>query len=260
MAVLIQPIVDADCAGVCFSVDPVAHKRGRIVINSAWGLGAGVANGSVPNDTDWLYRHDFSIEKRHIVVKDKQLKLDGSGQTQTQPVAEAYRRAACLPQSWLVRVAQFAIALENLFGSPQDVEWAIAGKKLWILQSRPIQREPPKDEVSPSQSDPAFIKGIGASPGLVTGRARIMSEANELPQLQPGDILVAHNVGPLWTPIFPMLAGLVLDSGSIGQHAAATAREYGITAVVATGDASLIIPDKSLITVDGRKRTVQIQR
>jgi phosphoenolpyruvate synthase/pyruvate phosphate dikinase len=50
------------------------------------------------------------------------------------------------------------------------------------------------------------------------------------PDIQPGDILIAVNAGLLWLPFFPLLGGLVLDTGSLGQHAASTAREYGIPA------------------------------
>jgi pyruvate,water dikinase len=78
--------------------------------------------------------------------------------------------------------------------------------------------------------------------------------------LDPGDILVARNVGPRWTPIFPLLGGLVLDSGSVGQHAAVTAREYGMTAVIGTGDATKRIPDKSWMLVDGARGIVQIKK
>lgn len=116
MAILIQPLVEAECAGVCFSVDPVAQKRERIVVNSAWGLGLGVVEGSVASDIDWLYRENFGIEQRHIVEKKTQVRLDASGQAQIEPVSQGYGRAACLPKAWLKRIGQFALALENLFG------------------------------------------------------------------------------------------------------------------------------------------------
>jgi pyruvate,water dikinase len=68
-------------------------------------------------------------------------------------------------------------------------------------------------------------------------------ELQPLLAIAPGDILIATNVGPLWTPYFPLLGGLVLDGGSLTQHAATTAREYGIPAVIGTGEATQRIPD-----------------
>lgn len=81
--------------------------------------------------------------------------------------------------------------------------------------------------------------------------ARILQNSVDLPPLERGDILVARNIGPRLTPLFPLLGGLVLDSGSVGQHAAVTAREYGIPAVIATGDATKRIADGSWVQVDG---------
>jgi pyruvate,water dikinase len=82
-----------------------------------------------------------------------------------------------------------------------------------------------------------------------------------LPEISPGDILVAANAGPFWTPFFPVLGGLVLDGGNLGQHAAATAREYGIPAVInarsALGPATHSIPDGAWVTVDGSSGTVE---
>jgi pyruvate,water dikinase len=86
-----------------------------------------------------------------------------------------------------------------------------------------------------------------------------VQNVNSLPELDPGDILVARNIGPRWTPIFPLLGGLVLETGSVGQHAAVTAREYGIAAVISTGDATKRIPDKSTVIVDGTRGIVQIR-
>lgn len=143
LALLIQPLIDAECAGVAFSLDPVAQTRERIVVSSAWGLGSGVAGGIVPSDTDWLYRDKLAVQKRHIVAKDRQVKLDDAGREQILPVPQEAVPAACLPEAWLRRVGQFAVASEHLFGRPQEVEWAIAGEKVWVLQSRPITALPP---------------------------------------------------------------------------------------------------------------------
>jgi pyruvate,water dikinase len=102
------------------------------------------------------------------------------------------------------------------------------------------------------------LTGLGASPGLTRGRARLVSINVVLPDLAPGDILVAQNAGPLWTPFFPILGGLVLDQGTFSQHAAATAREYGIPAVIEAGDATRRIPDGAWLSIDGVLGTVEI--
>jgi phosphohistidine swiveling domain-containing protein len=146
MAVLILPVVDAECAGVCLSVDPVHRRRDRIVITAAWGLGAGVVDGSVAADTAWVRRDGFAegfeIEEQRVVEQAEQIALDPEGGLKQMPVPDERRRAACLPESWLQRVAQFCVAAEVLLGCPQDMEWAIAGGQVWVLQSRPITALP----------------------------------------------------------------------------------------------------------------------
>jgi rifampicin phosphotransferase len=121
-------------------------------------------------------------------------------------------------------------------------------------------RPPLVDEVTEAaaQGD-SRLAGIGASPGRAGGRARVISQGTALPDIRPGDILVAENAGPLWTPFFPLLSGLILEGGSLGQHAAATAREYGIPAVIAVREASRCIPDGAWVVVDGVAGRVEIQ-
>jgi phosphohistidine swiveling domain-containing protein len=150
MAVLILPVIDAECAGVCFSVDPVQRRGDRVVITAAWGLGTGVVDGAVAADTVWVRRdgatEGFEIEEQRVVEQPQQIVLapySEKGLTQA-PVPDDRRRAACLPEAWAQRVAQFSAAAEVLLGCPQDIEWAIADDQVWVLQSRPLTALPPE--------------------------------------------------------------------------------------------------------------------
>jgi phosphohistidine swiveling domain-containing protein len=142
MAVLIQPMIKADCAGVCFSVDPVRGQRDRLLISAAWGLGLGVVEGTIQSDSYRVDRARLRPVERHIVEQKEQIALQDQGGLKTTPVAIDRRRAACLPDAWLRRIAQYAIAAETLFGRAQDLEWAISENEFWLLQSRPITSLP----------------------------------------------------------------------------------------------------------------------
>ncbi|MBT4140189.1 MAG: hypothetical protein HOE48_19890 [Candidatus Latescibacteria bacterium] len=102
------------------------------------------------------------------------------------------------------------------------------------------------------------VKGTGASRGRVTGKAVVALPNKPRPKVHPGDILVAPNVGPDWTPAFAIIGGLVLDSGSLSQHAALVAREYRVPSVMQTKEASSAIRDGQTITVDGDKGIVEL--
>lgn len=107
-------------------------------------------------------------------------------------------------------------------------------------------------------SEPGVLLGVGGSPGRATGRAVIAAEVQAIPDVEPGDILVARDAGPAWTPIFALLGGLVLDEGAVSQHGAIVAREMGIPAVLATGTATTSIAHGMLITVDGSQGRVEL--
>lgn len=137
MAVIIQQFIPAECAGVALSVDPVGPDHARLVVNAAWGLGPGVVEGTVPADTYWLRRHDLSLATQIIATKDRRIVpfVGGVGEA---TVPNDQHAVPCLPPNWLARIGQYTLALEQFFGEPQDVEWAIAGGQVWVLQSRPI--------------------------------------------------------------------------------------------------------------------------
>ncbi|HEX2088349.1 MAG TPA: PEP-utilizing enzyme [Actinomycetota bacterium] len=98
---------------------------------------------------------------------------------------------------------------------------------------------------------PGSLQGIGASPGVVEGPARVVSGATDFDRVRSGDILVATTTTPAWTPLFPSLAGLVTETGGILSHAAIVAREYGLPAVVGADRATQLLTDGTMIRVNG---------
>lgn len=106
---------------------------------------------------------------------------------------------------------------------------------------------------APSADDAAGItlRGIPASGGTARGTARIIDNPHEANRLQAGDILVTRATDPGWTPVFPLLAGLVLEVGGQLSHGAIVAREYGVPAVVNVQNATRRIKDGQTITVEG---------
>jgi pyruvate,water dikinase len=127
------------------------------------------------------------------------------------------------------------------------------------LGLKPESTDSGNEEEKPAGLDGNLIRGASASSGRATGRAVIALPGKERPRLHPGDILVAPNVGPDWTPAFAIIGGLVLDSGSLSQHAALVAREYRIPSVMQTKEASRVITDGQTITVDGDAGIVELK-
>ncbi|MFN7983776.1 MAG: PEP-utilizing enzyme [Vicinamibacterales bacterium] len=109
-----------------------------------------------------------------------------------------------------------------------------------------------------SEPDEHEIRGYPGSPGRVTGAVRILRRLEELDRLKAGEILVAPVTTPGWTPAFTRALAVITDTGSIASHASIVAREYGIPAVVATGNATARLCDGQVVTVDGSRGTVLV--
>jgi rifampicin phosphotransferase len=102
------------------------------------------------------------------------------------------------------------------------------------------------------------LRGVAGSPGNVTGTARILLSVDDPTELEPGDILVAPNTDPSWTPLFLAAAAVVVNVGAVGTHAVIVSRELGIPCVPAVADATRRIPSGATITVNGHEGTVTI--
>jgi rifampicin phosphotransferase len=101
------------------------------------------------------------------------------------------------------------------------------------------------------------IVGQPASPGRATGPVRLVAGPGDFDRFQPGEVLVARATAPAWTPLFARATAVVTDGGTLAAHASLVAREYGIPAVVATGDATSRLSNGQRVTVDGGAGTVQ---
>jgi pyruvate,water dikinase len=102
------------------------------------------------------------------------------------------------------------------------------------------------------------VKGFAASSGVAEGTARVVKSVEEISRVQKGDILVCQVTNPTWAPIFQKIAAAVSDIGGSMSHAAIVAREYGLPAVVGTGNATARIKDGQRIRVDGGRGIVTI--
>ena len=135
MAVVVQRLVPADVAGVLFCANPRTGSRREVLIEASWGLGEAVVSGRVQPDVLRVDRETGRVVE--AVVADKQIWIR-AGSHDEQPVEEQRRKTACLKSADVVKLWELGRRAEGHFGSPQDIEWAIADGELFLLQSRPI--------------------------------------------------------------------------------------------------------------------------
>ena len=137
MAAVVQEFLNPDASGVLFMTDPLEGTR-RIVVEGAWGIGESVVGGRVTPDR-WVLSPHGNLISRTISDKDVATVAYQNGITEIE-VDSCRRKRPCLEEDSLGDLFELAVACENLFGGPQDIEWALALNRIWLLQSRPITR------------------------------------------------------------------------------------------------------------------------
>jgi pyruvate,water dikinase len=108
--------------------------------------------------------------------------------------------------------------------------------------------------------DVRLITGLGASPGIIEGTARVVRTIDEFDDVRDGDILVCQMTNPAWVVLFTKIAGLVTDTGGTTSHPAVLAREFGIPAVIGTSVATRRIVTGDRLRIDGTAGKVEILR
>jgi pyruvate,water dikinase len=136
IAAIVQSFVPADASGVLFMRDPLTGAA-QVVVEGCWGLGPGTVEGLVLPDR-WLMSAAGEVISSHIADKDVAVVPNETGGTIQRPVDSGRRRRPCISPVVLQQLARLAAECERLFRGPQDIEWAVSGEQVWLLQSRPI--------------------------------------------------------------------------------------------------------------------------
>ena len=145
MAVVVQLMVPSDVSGILFTANPATGERSEMIINASFGLGEAVVGGQVTPDTYTVDRETMTAKDTIIGPKEQKIVADGDQGTKLADIAEDERGQSSLSDEAIEELVTLALKAEAHFGGvPQDIEWAYAGGKLFMLQSRPITNLPPQ--------------------------------------------------------------------------------------------------------------------
>lgn len=257
IAVVVQVLVEAERAGVLFTVDPASGASGAIVVEGSWGLGESVVSGQVEPDTYVIDKASGAVTSARLGAKDFEIVGPAGAQKRVAVPLERQKQRA-LDDRELATLAALARRIEDHYGKPQDIEWVIANGKIWIVQSRPITTlaAPKPAAAAPRAPSAPLLSGLGAAPGIASGAVRILASPSDGPTLRDGEVLVAAMTSPDWMPTMRRAAALVTDSGGMTCHAAIVSRELGVPCVVGTRDATRFLRDGEIVTVDGTRGTI----
>lgn len=250
LAIVVQKMVDSDKSGVMFSKDPTQHGE-NIIIEAVFGLGEGIVSGAITPDT-YTVSKKFEIIDKKIGDKKIALTRDSAGSQETVKLTSEKSNSQVLKDLEIKKLAELALKLEKHYNKPQDVEFAIQGIDIYIVQTRPITTLEKKVEGSSEElKGEVILEGIAASPGIAAGKVRIIEDLEDLDKIKTGDVLVTKMTNPDMVVSMQKSVAIITDEGGLTAHAAIVSREMGIPAVVGTQKATSILKDGEIVTVDG---------
>ncbi|RJO62101.1 phosphoenolpyruvate synthase [candidate division WS5 bacterium] len=283
IAVPVQQMVNADKAGVMFTIDPTNNDMDHISIEAAYGLGEVVVLGALTPDR-------YLVDKKTQEITDKEIhkqtwmltREGGSADTDNTediskdgvPVPEDKQEAQKLTDEEIMKLTDLALKIEEHYGKPQDTEWAVDRGEVYMLQSRPITtldqnaniKNQNKDEKGTDSGQAAvtesngtdisqaevILKGSAASVGMAGGPVKIIHSPSEIDKILEGDVLVTEMTTPDFVPAMKRASAIVTDEGGRTCHAAIVSRELGIPCVVGTETATETLKKYPEVTVDGK--------
>jgi pyruvate, water dikinase len=256
---------DIGASGVMFTMDTESGFRDAVFITSSFGLGEAVVQGAVNPDEFYVYKPALQAGRPAILkrgIGGKATKMVYTGQSEIGrttgfvEVDQADRRRFSLSDADVTELAREALAIEEHYGRPMDIEWGKDGLdgRIYILQARP---ETVKSRQSAAivqryrlrERGPLLAEGRAIGQRIGAGAVRVLRSAAEMHLFNPSEVLVADMTDPDWEPIMKRAAAIVTNRGGRTCHAAIIARELGIPAVVGTGTATSQLQAGKPVTV-----------
>ncbi|WP_045211199.1 PEP/pyruvate-binding domain-containing protein [Desulfonatronovibrio magnus] len=263
MSVLCLIMVDSASSGVLYSVNPTSEQDDDLYISANWGLGVSVVDGSMPTDFWRFSRESGKVVSSEIKLKKEMIIMDKEQGIVTREVPADFQNAPCLNQKQIETLVDYALKLEKHFSWPVDMEWAVdKDGTVLMLQARPLNRiqEDYEDDESIehdlSHHDLILEGGMTACSGTATGPAYHVQSDHNLSAVPEGAIIIAPQTSPRFVSIMSRISGIITDVGSVTGHMSSVAREFRLPTLVATSNATKLIPNYQVITLDATRKKV----
>jgi pyruvate, water dikinase len=263
IAVPVQKMVNSEISGVMFTIDPVSGNKNYLIIEAAWGYGDYIVQGVVTPDHYEVYKDEMKIIRKDL-AKQTIMEVKANHEVKKVSVPKSKQEKLKLKDDQIIELGKIGLKIHHHYYFPQDIEWAYEKGKFYITQTRPIttiklsEEAQHKNQIPEELLDklPVILTGSPASPGIVSGPVKILTSSKEINKISPGDILVAHMTSPDYVPAMRKAAAIVTNAGGQTSHAAIVSRELGVPCVVGTTQATKLLSNGMVITVNGSKGEV----
>jgi len=250
LCAVVQKMIESDTSGIMFTADPTGDLN-KIIIEAGFGLGETVVSGSITPDNYVIDKKTMSMTGKKINKQEWMLIKEGKENVRVN-LGRGKADAQKLADDKIIELAKIGQHIEEHYGKPMDIEWAMQDNVLYIVQARPITTLKNKGvgEEIITEITPIMI-GLPAAPGIVTGIVKVVPELDDIEKVTTGDILVTKMTSPSWVPVMKKATGIITNEGGRTCHAAIVSRELGIPCVVGTSNATEILKDGMEVTIDG---------
>lgn len=271
LSVGVQKMVRSDLSGsgVLFSIDTETGFPNTVLINASWGLGENVVQGTIDPDEYIVFKplldkpllkksHFAPIIGKKLGSKEKKMVYGRLRRRSVKNIktSKEERESLVLSDDEILTLASWAVAIENHYQKPMDIEWAKDGKTgdLFIVQARPetVQSQLKASILktySLKERGKKIVEGAAIGQAVSAGKAQIIKSVSNISEFEDNAILVTGMTDPDWVPIMKRASGIITDHGGRTSHAAIVSRELGIPAIVGTGNATEVLKNGQQITL-----------
>ncbi|MCF7866778.1 phosphoenolpyruvate synthase [Candidatus Woesearchaeota archaeon] len=273
LSVGIQKMVRSDMAtsGVMFSIDTETGFKDSVLVTGAYGLGENVVQGAVNPDEFYVHKPTLKQGYKPIISRtmgSKEIKMIYDMQGTKSPtknisVPEEDRNRYCLSDEEILLLSKWACIIEDHYSEkaghfkPMDMEWAKDGitNDLFIVQARPETVQSRKDvnvlrNYVLKGEGKKIVTGRSVGSMIGVGKANVIKSVKDINKFKKGEVLITEMTDPDWEPIMKIASAIVTNRGGRTCHAAIISRELGIPCLVGSTDATDVIKQGQMITVD----------
>ncbi len=253
MSVACVAMVDAVASGVVYTRDPVRPEDDSLLVQSIFGLGQYLVDGTLTPDLFRLSRKDASIQAVELADKPVRLSLQPDGTVTAEDVPQALRSAPSTSDDQLRTLAAYATRIEEHYGVPQDIEWAVGRDgRIRLLQTRPLRvarAARPSSVVDVSGLLALCTGGTTVCLGAGAGAVCIVTGPRDLGRVADGAVVVSPRPFPGLITVMGKARAIVTEVGGVASHMATLAREHRVPALGGVVGATEI-PEGTRVTVD----------
>ncbi len=216
ISAIVQRMVNSEQSGIMFTVNPATNNAKEVVIEAVYGLGEMIVGGQVNPDLYVVNKESRKIEKIEVRKQEIGLFRTEDGKNEKREVPKELQEKQVIHQKHIRELARLGLKIEEHYGKPQDIEWAVEKGEAYIVQSRAVTtfKEQKQEEIVVVDGK-ILLKGETASSGVAAGAVKVVHDPSELDKVEEGDVMVASMTTPDMVPAMQRASAIVTNEGGM---------------------------------------------